>query len=299
MKSFLVIFCCLLFSLAHTQNYIDLVTLSYTNTPQNSFETTNKTTSVEELAFDLNFPIKLNEKTAVLTNLYANKTNVKLDSYSGITDLNVIGLSLGINTTFNKKWSGTFLFFPKLAADNISLSKDNFQFGFLALCTNKRNDNLKFKYGAYINSEKFGVMVVPILGLYYLGPNRKFETNLNLPILADANYRLGKKTWIGLKFDGLGTSYNLDQQNYVNGKAYVYKESNELVSYLRFKLYNSIYFNTKIGYAIARNYEVYNANDKVNWALASIYFGDNRTLLNERFKDGFLFKLELFYRLNL
>ena len=53
-----------------------------------------------------------------------------------------------------------------------------------------------------------------------------------------------------------------------------------------------------MGYAISRNYKVYDANDKIDLALSSIYFGDDRTQLNERFKDGSIFKVELFYRLH-
>ena len=158
-------------------------------------------------------------------------------------------------------------------------------------------EDLKYKFGVYANTENYGLLVVPLLGLYYLSPNQKFETNLNLPIIADANYKIGHKTWLGMKFDGLGTTYNLTAQNYTSSGAYVSKVSNELVSYLRFQLSKSIYLNTKIGYAISRSYGIYDTNDKVDWSLASIYFGDNRTQLNTNFKDGALFKIELLYRL--
>lgn len=106
------------------------------------------------------------------------------------------------------------------------------------------------------------------------------------------------KFWLGLKFDGLGTTYNLNEQSYSVNGAYVSKTSNELVSYLRFKLSKSLYINTKMGYAISRNYKVYDVNDKIDFSLSSIYFGDDRTQLNERFKDGAIFKVELFYRLH-
>ena len=263
MKFILSIVFCFFFLFIHSQNYLDLVNLSYTNTPNNTFENSDSKTTIEEFALELNFPIKLNDKTVLLTSFYGNKTNLQLDFNTLNESLNVIGLGLGINKTFNEKWSGTFIVFPKLAADKLSFSGDNMQLGFLALITNK-----------------------------------KFEANLNLPIIADANYKIGDRTWIGMKFDGLGTTYNLKNQSYTNTGAYVSKVSNELVSYFRFQMSKSIYLNTKIGYAISRNYEVYEINDKIDWALASIYFGDNRTQLNNRFKDGAIFKIELLYRLH-
>ena len=298
MKFFLGIIFSFYFTYSDSQNYLDIAKLSYTNTPNNSFENSNNKTTIEEFALELNFPIKLNEKTVILTSFYGNKTNLKLDYNTSNESLNVIGLGLGINKTFNDKWSSTILVFPKLAADKLSFSGDNMQLGFLALFTNKKRENLKYKFGVYANTENYGLLVVPLLGLYYLSPNQKFEANLNLPIIADANYRIGNKTWLGMKFDGLGTTYNLTNQNYTSNGAYVSKVSNELVSYLRLQLSKSIYLNTKIGYAISRSYGIYDTNDKVDWSLASIYFGDNRTQLNTNFKDGVLFKIELLYRLH-
>ena len=70
------------------------------------------------------------------------------------------------------------------------------------------------------------------------------------------------------------------------------------MSYLRLKLSKSLYLNTNIGYAISRSYKVFDSEDKVDFALSGLYFGDDRTQLNENFKDGVLFKVELMYRLH-
>jgi hypothetical protein len=286
------------FFLGFSQNYFDVANFTYTNTPLNDFEISNAKTNVFELALELNFPVIINTKTTLLTGLFTNKTNVSLDANIPASNLNVLGLNIGINTTFNDKWSATFMVFPKIASDKIALSKENLQLAFLSLLTNKKREDLKYKYGFYANTEKYGLLIVPILGIYYVSPSKKFEANLNLPIVGDINYRLNGKFWLGMKFDGLGTTYNLNNQNYSPNGAYVSKVSNEIVSYLRFKLSKSIYVNTKVGYAISRNYEVYDSDDKISLALGPFYFGDDRILLNERFKDGAIFKVELFYRLN-
>lgn len=291
------LFSCIFFQ-GFSQNYFDIVNLAYTNTPQNDFEISNAQSTVEELALELNFPILINEKTILLTGLFANKTKVKLDANIPSSNLKVLGLNFGINKSFSDKWSTTFMVFTKIASDKIKLSSDNFQFAILSLFTNTKRNDLKYRYGVYANTEKYGLIIVPIFGLYYLSANKKFEANLNLPIIADINFKISNKFWLGMKFDGLGTTYNLNEQNYSVNGAYVSKTSNELVSYLRFKLSKSLYINTKVGYAISRNYKVFDANDKIDLALSSIYFGDDRTQLNERFKDGAIFKVELFYRLH-
>lgn len=292
-----VLFSCI-FSLGFSQNYFDIVNVTYTTTPQNDFEISSAQTTVEELEVELNFPIPINERTILLTGLFTNKAQVDLDANRPNTDLHVLGLNLGVNRTFNDKLSATFMVFSKIASDKIKLSNENLQLAFLSLVTNKKRDNLKYRYGLYANTEKYGLIVVPILGLYYVSSNKKFVADLNLPIIADINYRMRNRLWLGMRFDGLGTTYHLNEQNYSVNGAYVAKTSNELFSYLRFQLSKSLYLDTKVGYAINRNYKLYDANDKIDLALSSFYFGDNRTRLNERFKDGVLFKIELFYRLH-
>ena len=120
---------------------------------------------------------------------------------------------------------------------------DNFQLGFLSLFTKKKRAELKFKYGVFVNNEKFGLAVIPIFGLYYLSPSKKFEANLTLPIVADINYKLNKSIWAGFRFDGIGNTYNLSEQNYRNNGAYASKSSIEFASYLRFKINKSLYLN--------------------------------------------------------
>ena len=293
MCGFLVSFC---YFQGYSQSYFDIVSLSYTNSTSNEFEISNDKTTVKEYIFELNYPIVLNKKTILLTGLFANKTKLNLDATLPMSNLDVLGVNFGVNKTLNDTWSATLMGFSRLASDKLKFSKDNFQVGFLSLFTNKKRNNLKFRYSIYANTEKYGLLVVPIFGMYYLSNNKKFEVNFNLPIIADINYKLFNKAWLGMRFDGIGATYNLTDQNYSSTGAYVAKNSNELVSYFRYRLSKSLYINSKIGYAIGRNYKVFDANDKIDLALSSFYFGDQRIQLNERFKDGVVFKVELLYR---
>lgn len=299
MKYWLSVLLSCVFLQGFSQDYFDIANFTYTNTPPNDFEISNAQTTVEELAFEFNFPILINDKTVLLTGMFTNKTRLRVASTIPKLNLNVFGLNLGINKTFNDKWSGTFLVFPKLASEKITFTNDNFQIALLSLFTNKKRNDLKYKYGLYANTERFGLIIVPIVGLYYLSPNKKFEANLNLPINADLNYELNNKLWLGMKFDGLGTTYNLNKQNYSSSVgSYVSKTSNETLGYLRIKLNKSLYINAEFGYAISRNYRVYRSDDKIDLALISFYLGDDREQLNERFQDGVIFKVELLYRLH-
>jgi len=299
MKYILSLFTCLALMTAKAQNYFDIGSISYANTPSNKFENSSEQTGVEELELKLNFPVVVDEKNVLLTGLYANKIQVKLDpDISGNTNLNTIGLLLGLNHTYSEKWSATYMVLPKISSDLYEFSGKDFQLGLLSLFSYTKRSDLKYKFGLYANTERYSLSLLPLFGLYYQSPDKKFEANFTLPISADVNYQLFEKSKVGLSFDGLGSSYNMNKRLYINKDTYAVKSSNELFAYLMFQLGESFYVKPKLGYSIFRTYKVFENNDKVDFSVGPFYVGDNRTQLNTNFEDGAIFKIELLYRLH-
>jgi hypothetical protein len=289
----------LVFITTNAQNYIDIVRFSYANTPLNSFENTSEQTKVEEFGLNLTFPVVLNEKTIILTGLSADKSRLKLDpDFPDHTSLNKVRLQIGLNQVYSEKWTGTYVLLPSIASDFETITNEDFQVGLLTLFTYSKDKNLKYKFGFYANTEKYGPLFVPLLGLYYLSPNQKFESTLLLPGQVDFNYQLTKKTALGINFDGMTSSYNLHKSIYSPNEQYVVRSSNELYTYLQFQLGKSLVAKTKVGYSISRTYKVYNNDDKVDLSLSSLYFGDDRTQLNTNFEKGAIFRVELLYRVH-
>jgi len=102
-----------------------------------------------------------------------------------------------------------------------------------------------------------------------------------------------------MNFDGLGSSYNLNKVVYTPNGEYLTIKSNELFGYFRFKIGDSFNIKTKVGYSFYRTSEIYSDDDLISYALASLNVGDNRSgPLNDNFKDGPIFKLELLYTLH-
>lgn len=281
------------------QNYIDIVGFSYANTPLNNFENASEQTNVKEFGLQLTFPIVLNKKVILLTGLSANKSRVRLDqNMPDYTSLSKIRLQLGLNLVHSEKWTGTYVLLPNISSDFEKISKEDFQIGLLTLLTYSKNKNLKYKFGLYTNTEKYGPLVSPLLGLYYISPNKKFESNLLLPGLFDVNYQVFQKTVLGINFDAMASSYNLHKNIYSIEGEYAVRSSSELFTYLQFQFGKSLYVKTKVGYPIGRTYKVFNKNDKVDLSLSSIYFRDDRTQLNQNFEKGPIFKIELLYRIH-
>lgn len=284
---------------ANAQNYMDIGSISYSNSPSNKFKNSSEETRVEEWGLALNFPVVLNEKNVLLTGLYANMIQVKLDpELSENTNLNTVGLLLGFNRTYSEKWSATYVILPKISSDLNELSGKDFQLGLLSLFSYTKRSDLKYKIGLYANTERYSLSILPLLGLYYQGPDKKFEANLTLPIRADVNFKLFEKTKVGLNFDGLGSSYNMNKRIYFDKETYAVKSSNELFTYLMIQLGTSFYVKPKLGYSIFRTYKVFENNDKVDFSVGPFYVGDNRTQLNTNFEDGAIFKIELVYRVD-
>lgn len=299
MKNTLIVLLGFIGLLANSQNYIDIARFSHGNTTPNTFANASEKTKVEEIGLQLTFPVVLSEKTVVFTGFSADRSRLKLDpDFADYTFLHKVRLQFGLNQVHSEKWTGTYVLLPSIASDLESFSKKDFQIGLLSLFTYKKRENLKYKIGFYGNTEKYGLLFAPLLGLYYLSPNQKFESTLLLPGQADFNYQLAKKTALGINFDGMTSTYNLHETIYIPKGQYVAKSSNELYTYLQFQIGKSLVAKTKVGYAINRTYKVFNNDEKVDLSLGSFYFGDYRSSLNSNFEKGAIFKVELLYRVH-
>lgn len=280
------------------QDYLDLATFSYTTALNKSIEDSQEDNAIQEWNLNLDFPVPLNPKNVLITGITAGNIRVGLyPSPDPVTNLYAISMRLGINTTYSEQWAGTYLLIPKVASDFSSGFSRGKQIGAIGILTNTKTNRLKYMYGLYANSEEFGLLVVPIFGIYYKSENERFEANVLLPVKADLNYQLGAKTSAGLRFDGLGTSYDIQTPGFSDH--YVTRASNELYTYGQVNLSASLLLRAKIGYAFFRNYKVYDSDDSIDLSLVGIFFGENRNILNQDIGDGFQFKTELIYRFNI
>ncbi len=281
-----------------SQTYIDLAKLSYAVTPNNNFDNGQDGNPINEWNLQIDLPVVLDKKSVLITGFTGNSLNVGLDpSLSDGSQLYTLGIRLGMNQVYSDTWSATYLLLPKFSSDFSNGFRDGFQLGVATLFSKTYSKRLKFTFGVFTNTEEYGQLVVPLFGGYYLSPDNRFEATLLLPSVAEINYAVGTKIRLGMNFDGLGATYVLQDSNFSH--AYVTKSSNEIFSYIRFPLTRSVLLNIKAGYSVFRSYKVYDRDDKVDLSLATIYIGDNRTVLNTGFKDNFIFKFDLIYRFHL
>mgnify|MGYP001042377678 CR=1 FL=1 len=186
---------------AFSQDYVDLLKISYNQGQNVPFDGDTSTARINEVAADLTIPIPVNENFVIITGVLYEGISVKAVQDRQPFDIYGIALKAGAKINHNDTWSGTYVLLPKASGDLDEFNAKDFQMGGIVVISKKVNENKKWKFGAYANSELFGPLVVPILGMYYQKNN--FEANLTLPITADINWQL--KSWFktGIFFRGI------------------------------------------------------------------------------------------------
>lgn len=282
-----------------SQNYVDFLKVTGNTTSVNKFDTSSSSTKINEIYADLTVPIKLNENSCLLSGVIYENIQTKLFEDGNAITLNSYTLKLGMNKVFNEKWSGTAVLLPKLSSDFVNVGNKDFQMGGIAIIKFKKSSSLNYKFGMYYNTDLFGPFFVPMVGMYYLSPNKKFETNIMLPLQADVNYKIIPFMNIGFNFNGQIRSYHLTDITPTIHSAYVARSTNEFFAYLKFNLSKSLSIQTKVGQSLGRSYRVYDENDKVNFCLPATFIGPKRHQLNTNFANGQIFQVTLLYRINL
>lgn len=284
----------------NAQDYVDLVRFKYDNTPLNQFDSSTASTRVQEITLDATLPIVLKNGNAFVTGFDLQSLSTKVNpTIPDLTSVYTILLKLGMNIKHSEKWSGTYMFLPKLSSDLKSIAAQDFQYGAYLLMKFKKTNHLNYQFGMYYNSELFGPFFVPLLGLYYLSPSNKLEINATLPVWADINYRFNDWFRVGMNFSAFVRSFYINEPQFVESGEYLVKSTNEPMIYLQFEPIKSLIIQTKLGYSIGRQYAIYDESDKVTFGLSAFRFGGNQRQLNSDFEDGMIFEARLLYRFHI
>ncbi len=288
----------------NAQDYVDLFKIGYGQTFNNDFQGTDESTEIISLEADLTIPVVLNEQNALITGVAFSRNHLELfppdllalyqegTEWSQYRNLYSTTLKLGLATSFNDTWSSTIVLLPKIASDYQNITRDDFYLGAFALLKLQKKENLLYRFGFYGSTEAFGFFCTPIIGWYYLSPNKKFEMDMSLPISANINYTEGVLTY-GIDYFGIGRSFNLTEEN---DNEYVDVSSLEFAAYLQYNAWaKSVLLRAKIGYA-SSDYEVYTKGDKIDLGISAFSFGDDRTQLNPTISGGLFLKFEAIYR---
>jgi hypothetical protein len=290
------------------QNYVDLVKFTHTQIPSSPFNklengeyksiNDNPSTSVTQSKISTSIPITLGDSLVFLTGIDYELHRLKLNPVRVRTfsNLNIATLKLGFNKKHNRKLSGTYLALPKIASDFGDL-KNSFQIGAIALWKYKLNPQTKLVFGNYINTELFGILNVPILGVYHKSKNEKIEINITFPITGYGDYKIHKNIRMGADFLLIVRTFDLAQPNVSN--SYVHTSSNEVAAYFQFDLFKeSLIIKAKAVYSMY-DYSVYKDDDKTPFGMFGWYPGDSRSPPEFLISNALGLQISAFYRFQL
>jgi len=288
------------------QNYVDLIKITHTQIPSSPFNKLENedykrfseihSTSVSQSKISTSLPIALGDSLIFLTGVDYELHRLKLNPISTFSNLNIATLKLGFNKKHNPKLSGTYLALPKIASD-LGHLKNSFQIGAIALWKYKLNPQTKLIFGNYINTELFGILNVPILGVYHKSKNQKTEINITFPITGYGDYKIFKNIRIGTDFLLIVRTFDLAQPNV--SESYVHTSSNEVAAYFQLDLFKeSLILKAKAIYSLY-DYNVYKDDDKTPFGMFGWYPGDSRNPPEFLISNAIGFQVSAFYRFQL
>lgn len=206
--------------------------------------------------------------------------------------INGILLRVGIRQGFSEGRMLQVVAGPMLMSDFRNVDGTSFQLGAVATWTRRYHEGLKIGFGAMYVSQFFGPYLVPILDLnWQFAP--KWRIRGFIPITARVEYTVTDKLLVGFDHFGLITTYRLGEEAYAGD--YLERQSIDLSLFARHRITGPVFVEFMAGRALGRKYRQYAGDQKVDFAIPLVTFGDNRTIRNEyaAFNDGFIFSLKL------
>ena len=246
-------------------------------------------------------PIKFSNKTIWYNSVnyfywhVSNNENLPSDIADPINMHGII-VRTGLYQKFKNGQAFQLFFAPRLMSDFKNIDYNSFQFGGVAMYEKKYRESLTLAFGAMYNQELFGPYFVPLINLNWELTDRWSITGL-LPVYAKIKYQQNERLSVGISHFGLITTYYLGAEEYRSD--YMQRSSIDLGLFARYKLIGDIYVEARFGHSFGRSYAQYEADQKVDFAIPLVAFGDDRVQKNVTFEDGFIASLRLVYNIEI
>jgi len=280
---------------SYSQKTFTVAEINYMLSPNSSYEQKDISSNSHFISGFVSAPLVINEKSTLLTGIRGNiwklaysPEQVWPETYYSL------GLSLGYNHKFTEKKSFLFILLPRLNSDYRYINSNALQLGFFTTFSKRSSEKFLWKVGLYFNTEFSGPFVVPLFGLNWdISP--KLSIVGDLPIYAKLKYKTGNNFSTGVGYIALVSSYRLSGEF---NDAYTSRYAIEPYVFAEVRFVKNIYFIGKIGYTMDRDYPVYEKDDRLDWQLSFIDFGEFKNQLNPVINNNFFFELSLAFRVD-
>ncbi len=228
---------------AFSQPYVDPLNIRYTNT----FRNNNKSaTPFTHIYIGSDLPVKLKNNGMLVFSPFYESWNIDSASDKNfLPSVSSVALLVSAVIPMNKNhWSLTVTAIPRFNGEELKFD-NSFQMGGVLLASYKKNEDLKYKFGVYVNNEFFGTFVMPLAGIDW-----RIDAHNNLfgvlPGRLTYEHRLSNNFYTGATFRAITNSYRLNNGNYLR------IDDNQLSVYLDCYATKHIVFSAETGYGIMR-----------------------------------------------
>ncbi|NNF01735.1 MAG: hypothetical protein HKN22_03550 [Bacteroidia bacterium] len=237
-------------SFLSAQPYIDILSAHYVNSPQSGLFRQNETAvSFDRIGINASAPIKIKSHYLIFYPGYEEQ-KLQYESQSSSTVQSFYLPTAFVFQWKDQSWKTAITYIARVNG-NLNGSSDYskyFQNGAAILFINKKSDDLKLKYGAYINDEFFGIFVLPLFGLDW-NINDKWQIFGTLPREMFLNRVLSNKSNAGLVFKARTNSYKISKEK---TDGYFDIRENQLKLFANTKLYSDITLFAEAGHTFFR-----------------------------------------------
>lgn len=284
------------------QTDLDIFTLSGRYGFPQEYETTyNEKATETGILANLQMPVPFSESTIwysqlTYTNFRVNNDNTMPDDIANPISLHGFILQTGLYKKFSNDRGMQLLFAPRFMTDFNNVDGGHFQFGGVALYEKRFSDKLMMRFGAMLHDELGGLYMVPIVYTDWQ-ISSKWSLKGNWPISGKIKYQVNDNLSTGISHFGLITSYKLGHPDYQGD--YMERTSIDECLFARIRIIGNIHLEGRLGYALGRYYKQYDADQKADFRITILKFGDNRVEKNVNFNSGPIALLRLVYNLPL
>jgi hypothetical protein len=274
----LFMFCLVTSAGLSAQPYFDAASLHYINSPAKKLNgSKNNPSAINYISAQAGLPFKM-DKDILLFNPFFEQYDLLIKPETGTTQLKSVGLPISFLKQWkNEAWKTAFVFIPRINAGLEAIDKNDYQFGGAILMIYKKKENLKYKFGAYYNSEFFGPFFIPLLGIDW-----NVNDHLNLFGVLPGNlaleYKISSIFYGGINFKSITNSYRFDRLSYLK------VSDNYLKLFLDCYLVKKFVITLEAGHSVLRKYKTGNPN---------------QPFVQQNYGNGLLFKAGLSYRIRL
>ncbi len=256
------------------QPYLDIVNLKYTNSPKAGLINQNKNDIL--LAYfniGTNLPVQFkNKKDAVIFSPFFETWSSKIKN-DNLQNYYSVALPVSLSKAIPySKWGILLTGIVRMNDSSIN-KKTKIQFGGAFIVSNKRNENLTWKLGIYINNELFGLFVIPLAGIDWRINSRNNLFGV-LPANLTYEHKINEHFYYGAIFRTFTNSY-------VKTNGYWRIDENQLGLYLDTYLNKNFVFNVEAGHSLFR---------KIRTGVKGV------TKYDGNVNDNFYFKISFAYR---